>query len=75
MTSRTTLTMKEREILYMLADGHTKVSIARETYRSTSTVRSHVTRIYEILGAHTHAQAVHLAHERGYFDKDDTEES
>lgn len=52
------LTVREKEILYALADGLSYKKIADKYYVSISTVRSHICHIYEKLHVHSRAQAV-----------------
>jgi DNA-binding NarL/FixJ family response regulator len=57
-SSATRLTPREQEILQLLAEGLRAGDIARKLYLGESTVKSHVTRIYEKLGASNRAQAL-----------------
>jgi DNA-binding NarL/FixJ family response regulator len=52
------LTLREREILRLLASGLGPVEIAGELAISRKTVATHVEHIYAKLGVHTRAQAV-----------------
>lgn len=54
------LTTREREILSLVADGHTGVEIAERLYVSPETVKSHVQNAMGKLGARTRAHAVAL---------------
>lgn len=56
-----TLSAREREILGMLAVGHTARSIADELSLSPETVRTHVVNARRKLGAKTRVQAVALS--------------
>jgi DNA-binding NarL/FixJ family response regulator len=53
-----TLTVRQREILQMLADGMNTEEVARQLGLSTETVRTHTKRILSKLGAGTRTQAV-----------------
>ena len=53
-----TLSARELEILQLIADGLENEAIARELYISTETVKSHVRRILQKLGAHSRTYAV-----------------
>ena len=53
-----TLTERESEILVLLADGLGVAQIARQLFISESTAKTHISRIYEKLGAANRAQAV-----------------
>ncbi len=50
------LTPKEREVVRLLATGHTTTEIAALTERHPSTVHEHLVRIRERLGVRTEAQ-------------------
>ena len=60
-----TLTERESEILVLLADGLGVAQIARQLYISESTAKTHISRIYEKLGAANRAQAVMRAVQQG----------
>jgi len=60
------LSIREREILNLLARGLTNLDIGRELFISEKTVRNHVTRIFEKLGVHSRAHAIVLAKDNGY---------
>ncbi|HEU0131913.1 MAG TPA: response regulator transcription factor [Mycobacteriales bacterium] len=55
------LTPREREILGLLADGLAIPAIARQLYISESTAKTHVSKVYEKLGAANRAQALMTA--------------
>ena len=59
------LTKREREVLYLLAQGKTQQEIARELYISHKTVATHLQRILTKLGVHSRAEAVAFAHREG----------
>ncbi len=52
------LTVREKEILYSLVDGLSYKKIADKYFISISTVRTHISSIYEKLHVHSKAQAV-----------------
>ncbi|MBS1680873.1 MAG: response regulator transcription factor [Bacteroidetes bacterium] len=52
------LTPREREILFSLVDGLSYKKIAEKYFISISTVRTHISSIYEKLHVHSKAQAV-----------------
>ena len=52
------LSPREREILGLLAEGHSGAAIANRLYLSTETVRTHVRNAVQKLGARTRIQAV-----------------
>lgn len=64
-TASATLTPREQDILVLLADGLRCGEIARKLYLGESTVKTHITHLYEKLGARNRAQAIVLAMRRG----------
>ena len=60
-----TLTVRQREILQMLADGMQTEAVARKLGLSTETVRTHTKRILAKLHADTRTQAVAIAIRNG----------
>jgi DNA-binding NarL/FixJ family response regulator len=54
------LTLREREVLRLVADGHGNEEIATILYISTNTVRTHVARILKKIGAHSRAEATRI---------------
>jgi DNA-binding NarL/FixJ family response regulator len=54
------LTMREREIMNLIAQGLTNGQIARQFVLSEKTVKNHVNRIYAKMGASNRAQATAL---------------
>lgn len=63
--SRPTLTPREADVLQHLADGQSVAAIAKALYLSESTVKTHITKIYDKLGARTRAGAVMAAIKQG----------
>src|SRR5271167_1681295 len=59
------LTLREVEVLRLIALGHTSVEIARKLYISPRTVESHRARIHNKLGLGTRAELVRYALGRG----------
>jgi DNA-binding NarL/FixJ family response regulator len=59
------LTLRELEVLRLLARGLSNGEIARELVLGDATVKTHVARIFAKLGLHDRAQAVVLAYESG----------
>lgn len=55
------LSPREHEVLRLLADGLGIAAIARNIYVSESTAKTHVSKIYEKLGAGNRAQAIMVA--------------
>lgn len=53
-----TLSLRESEVLSLLADGVGVSGIARELFISESTAKTHISKIYEKLGAANRAQAL-----------------
>jgi DNA-binding NarL/FixJ family response regulator len=63
------LTPREHEILRMVARGLDSQSIADQTHISITTVRGHVQRLLEKLGAHSKLEAVIRAADHGLIDR------
>ena len=59
--STTPLSKREKEILQMVANGSTTKEVARDLGISPHTVKTHLERIFEKLGANDRAQAVAIA--------------
>lgn len=55
------LSPREREVLGLLADGLGVAQIARQLYISESTAKTHISKLYEKLGASNRAQALMTA--------------
>jgi len=64
-TADATLTLREREVLLMVAEGWPNRVIAERLFLSVNTVRSHVQTILEKLDAHSKLEAVTVARRRG----------
>jgi DNA-binding NarL/FixJ family response regulator len=62
------LTRREREVLGLLAEGLGVSSIARKLYISESTTKTHVSKLYDKLGAGNRAQAIMAAVRAGLLD-------
>jgi DNA-binding NarL/FixJ family response regulator len=54
----TRLSTREHDVLLLLADGAIADAIGQQLYMSESTVKSHIARIYQKLGANNRAQAL-----------------
>ena len=52
------LTSREREVLNLLARGLSNRDIAEELVITSKTVKNHLSRIYEKIGAHSRAEAI-----------------
>ena len=65
------LTDREREVLTHLATGDPVSTIARRLFLSTSTLKTHISRIYDKLGAGTRTEAVLTAIRLGLIQVDD----
>ena len=59
------LTDREREVLELLVEGHSTREIAEALFVGEETVKSHLTHIYQKLGAKDRVQAVAVALRRG----------
>ncbi|MET8082080.1 response regulator transcription factor [Streptomyces sp. NPDC005303] len=59
------LTGREREVVRLMADGHSNRSIADSLFLSEATVKTHLVRIYRKLGVDNRAAAVSEAVRRG----------
>ncbi len=55
------LSARESEVLKLLADGLGVAAIARQLFVSESTAKTHISKIYEKLGAANRAQAIMIA--------------
>jgi DNA-binding NarL/FixJ family response regulator len=60
-----TLSDRESDVLALIARGRSNEEIAEELFVSLETVRSHVKRVYDKIGARHRADAVALAYESG----------
>jgi pimeloyl-ACP methyl ester carboxylesterase/DNA-binding CsgD family transcriptional regulator len=61
-----TLSVREHEVLNLLARGFSNLDIGRELFISEKTVRNHVTKIFEKLGVQSRAHAIVIAKDKGY---------
>ena len=62
------LTEREREIFVLIADGLSNAEIGARLFISDTTVKTHITHIFQKLGLRDRVQAVVLAHRTGIFD-------
>ncbi len=62
----TGLTAREREILVLVADGHSNAAIAEQLFLSPKTVRNHVSNIFAKLHVADRAQAMLRARRAGF---------
>lgn len=62
------LTAREREVLKMIAEGHTNQVIADKLVISPSTVQTHRTRIMQRLNLHSRAELIQYARRKGLLD-------
>jgi len=66
------LTPRETEVLMRLVDGDSVALVARQLFMSESTVKTHVGKVYEKLGAHNRASAIMAAVRLGFVKADVT---
>ncbi|NGY65883.1 response regulator transcription factor [Lentzea sp. NEAU-D13] len=59
------LSEREKEVIRLMADGHSNRSIAQSLFLSEATIKTHLVRIYRKLGADNRAAAVSEAVRRG----------
>jgi DNA-binding NarL/FixJ family response regulator len=59
------LTSREREVLHLVAEGHTSAQIAKRLYLSPSTVETHRANLMHKLGLRSQADLTRYAVERG----------
>jgi DNA-binding NarL/FixJ family response regulator len=59
------LTRREREVLALLADGHSTAEVAKALSISTMTVQSHVKNVLAKLGVHSKVEAIRFAWRTG----------
>lgn len=70
-----TLTDRERELLALLARGHTNKAMARELFVSVNTVKTHLKRIFAKLDVTTRTEAAERARALGLLDDGTAAES
>ncbi|MFC7787664.1 response regulator [Microbacterium sp. MAHUQ-60] len=59
------LTEREAEVLTLMADARSNAEIAKELFIGEATVKTHVSRVLQKLGARDRVQAIVLAHRHG----------
>lgn len=59
------LSIREREVLYLLSDGLGVAAISRKLFISESTAKTHISKIYDKLGAANRASAIMKAMRAG----------
>jgi DNA-binding CsgD family transcriptional regulator len=64
------VTPRELEVLALIADGHSTREIAQMLWITDETVRTHVRRLLNRLGARTRAHAVAIAYREGLWGPD-----
>jgi DNA-binding NarL/FixJ family response regulator len=60
------LSPREKEVLQLLADGLAVAQIAKTLYISESTAKTHISKLYDKLGAGNRAQALMTAMRLGF---------
>ena len=68
------LSPREREVLTRLSQGLSVAQIAKELYISESTTKTHISKIYDKLGATNRAQALMTALRLGLIRQDPSPE-
>ena len=68
IADRFDLTLRERQVLALLAAGHSNPEIAETLFISRRTVTTHISNLYAKLGADNRVEAVGKAHRRGLLD-------
>ena len=68
--ARPVLTPRETEVLMRLVNGDSVALVARQLFMSESTVKTHVGKVYEKLGAHNRASAIMAAVRFGFVNVD-----
>ena len=64
------LTAREQDILRLIATGLSNAEIGQRLYISKTTVKTHVTHIFQKLGLRDRVQAVVLAYQTGVIEAD-----
>jgi DNA-binding NarL/FixJ family response regulator len=64
------LTAREMDVFRLIAGGRSNAEIAQELYISDTTVKTHVTHIFQKLDLRDRVQLVLLAHQSGLFEAD-----
>jgi len=59
--TKTPLTMRETQVLYMLSHGKSYNMIAEDLFLNKETVRTHIKNIYKKLKVHSKADAIEKA--------------
>jgi len=65
MLESTGISNREYEVLRKIAEGKSNQEIAESLFISLSTVKTHVSRIYEKLGVKRRTQAIQIGQEKG----------
>jgi DNA-binding NarL/FixJ family response regulator len=65
------LTVRELEVVNLIAEGLSNKEIGQRLFIATQTVKNHVHNILDKLQLHTRLEAVHYAHERNLLKKSD----
>ena len=60
------LSVRERQVLGLIAEGLSNIEIAEKLAISEKTVRNHVTNVFDKLGVWSRAQAIVFARDRGF---------
>lgn len=63
-------TLREREVLELVAQGLDTAEIGERLFLAPDTIKTHVARILRKLGARNRAHAVHIGHRFGLLGRD-----
>jgi LuxR family maltose regulon positive regulatory protein len=58
MNEKTEISMRERQIILLMSQGHSNQAISNETGKSVNTIKYHLKNIYKKLGAKNRIEAI-----------------
>ncbi|MBV9713613.1 MAG: response regulator transcription factor [Ktedonobacteraceae bacterium] len=65
IAEKTGLTVRELEVVRLIAQGHSNTEIAAELFVSDATIKTHINHIFSKLGARDRSQVIVKAHQLG----------